>query len=346
MLINTSSLWRRAKVLRQRKPQGLALTLALFSAALAGRFALDGLLSDGFPFLTFFPAILLATLFAGRMSGALCTLLSILAAWYWFIEPRNSFGLTFEGVIALMFFSAIAIVDVLVIDLLAEALDKVEALQLRTDALVVQRTTLFHEQQHRVANNLATVATALILQEQRLKHNSEAVAAFQSVRRRFEALARIHRGLQDPVNGDLPIRAYLQELCNDFLKASGESIRCEVECADVAFDADRTVTLSLIVLEAVTNAAKHAFTPGQLGVISVRLEKANASASEYVLTIEDNGCGISPDFDAGQSTRLGAGILGGFARSLMGQLSILPASQTGGTVVKVLFPHANVSATV
>ena len=346
MLVNTFSLWRRAKVLRQRKGQGLILTLTLFAAALAGRFALDSLLSDGFPFLTFFPAILLATLFAGRMLGGLCTLLSILAAWYWFIEPRSSFELTFEGAIALMFFFAIAVVDVLVIDLLAEALDKVEALQLRTDALVVQRTTLFHELQHRVANNLTTVATALIVQEQRLKHNSEAVEAFQSVRRRFEALARIHRGLQDPVNGDLPIKAYLQELCNDFLKASSESIRCEVECENVVFDVDRTVTLSLIVLEAVTNAAKHAFAPGQPGVILVRLEKANPSASEYVLTIEDNGRGISPNFDAGQSTRLGAGILRGFARSLMGQLSILPASQSGGTIVKVLFPHASVAATV
>lgn len=344
MSIFTAPVWQCAKVLRRRKRNGLALTLAFFSAALAGRFAMDGVLPNGFPFLTFFPAILLTTLFAGRLWAALCTLLSIVAAWYWFIEPRFSFDLTFEGVIALMFFAVIAVVDVLVIDMLAKALAKVESLQIDTAALVLQRTTLFHELRHRVANNLTTVGTALMVHEHRLKHNSEAVEAFQSVRRRFEALARIYREMQDPVKGNLPIRAYLQELCNDFLKASGEPIRCEVECADVAFDADRTVTLSLIVLEALTNAVKHAFTPGQLGVILVRLEKANSSASEYVLTIEDNGRGISPDFDAGQSRRLGAAILSDFARSLLGQLSILPASGTGGTIVKVLFPYANVPA--
>ena len=343
MQTNGALIWQYVKGFRQRKLFGFVITLALFSAALLGRFALDGMLSGGFPFLTFFPAIIMATLLAGRTAGALCSVLSVLAAWYWFVEPRNSFYLTPEAAIAVAFFLVIAAVDVLVIDLMARALERLESLQRRTDALVLQRTTLFHELQHRVANNLSTVASALSVQELRLKHNAEAVEAFQSVRRRFELLAHIHRRLHDPSNSDLPLGAYLRELCSDFLNATGQAISCEVKCADVVFDADRTVTLSLIVLEAVTNAAKHAFAPGQVGVIWVRLEKANTSASEYVLAIEDNGRGLRPDFDAGQSQRLGAGILRGFARSLMGQLSMLPAP-AGGTIVMVRFPYVTVPA--
>lgn len=339
MLFTTSAILHFAKRCRQQKWVGHALSLSIFLLALAARFAVNDYLSPGFPFLTFFPAIVLTTLLAGRGPGAVCALLSLLSAWYWFIAPRNSFHLDFEGVVAVVFFAMIAIVDVLVIDLMTRAVHSLEELQKQTDALVVQRTTLFNELQHRVANNLMTVATSLALQERRLKHNSEAVAAFETVRHKFEIMSKIHRRLHDPANANLPFGPYLQELCDDFLEASElKTVRCQVESPDIAFDADRTVTLSLIVLETLSNAVKHAFAPEQSGSVLVRLTSPTSGSSYHVLTIEDNGRGIRPHYDPSQSDRLGMSILKSFARSLGGEFTVAPAGEVGGTIVRVTFP--------
>jgi two-component sensor histidine kinase len=341
MLVSKSSVLRLTQQFRQQKWRGYAFGVLVFLLALGARFALDQLLPNGFPFLTFFPAIVLSTLIAGRGPGAICASFSLLAAWYWFIEPRQSFYMNFEVAVAVLFFAVVATVDVLVIDLMTRALDSLESLQKQTDALVLQRTTLFQELQHRTANNLMIVATSLALQEKRLKHNPEAVEALETARYRFEVLSRIQRRLQDPSNGNVPFGPYLQGLCDDFLNgADGEKVCCEVESPDVAFDQDRTTALSLIVLETVSNALKHAFKPGQSGGIQVRLASPEPGQSDYVMTIEDNGCGLPSDFDANGGIRLGMGILKGLARSLGGQVVVSAAGKTGGTIVRVNFPNA------
>ena len=339
MLFTTAAFLQFAKRYRQDKWRGYVLSLLMFAVALAVRFALNGYLTSGFPFLTFFPAIVLTTLFAGRGPGLVSSALSLMSAWYWFINPRNSFDLDLEGAIAVCFFATIAIVDVLIIDLMTRAVYSLESLQQQTDALVVQRTTLFNELQHRVANNLMTVATSLAVQERRLKHIPEAASAFETVRHRFEIMSKIHRRLHDPANGSLPFGPYLQELCDDFLEAAErKSVRCQVESPDIAFDADRTVTLSLIVLETVSNAVKHAFAPEQSGSVVVQLTSPSSGLAHYVLTIEDNGRGIRPDHQASQGDRLGMSILKSFARSLGGEVTVAPVGEAGGTIVRVIFP--------
>ena len=348
MPLTPSALLRFAKRYRQDRWCGYALSLLIFAVALSVRFALNGYLTSGFPFLTFFPAIVLTTLFAGRGPGLVSSALCLVSAWYWFINPRNSFDLDLEGTIAVLFFAAIAIVDVLVIDLMTRAVDSLEALQKQTDALVIQRTTLFNELQHRVANNLMTVATSLAVQERRLKHIPEAASAFELVRYRFEVMSKIHRRLNDPANGRLPFGPYVQELCDDFLEASErKEVQCCVEAPDISFDADRTATLSLIVLEAVSNAVKHAFAPEEVGSVVVRLTSPSSGLSHYVLTIEDNGHGIRPDHKSSQGDRLGMSILKNFARSLGGEVTIAPVSRAGGTIVQVTFPaSANPATTI
>lgn len=103
MLVSKSLVLRLAQRFRQEKWRGYALGLAVFVLALAVRFAMDGILPNGFPFLTFFPAIVLTTLLAGRGPGSACALVSLLSAWYWFITPRNSFYLDFEVAVAVIF---------------------------------------------------------------------------------------------------------------------------------------------------------------------------------------------------------------------------------------------------
>jgi K+-sensing histidine kinase KdpD len=75
------------------RPVGLAATLAIFAAAWAARAALDDALPPGFPYVTFFPAVVLTAFFFGVRFGALSALLCGVVAWYQFIPPEGTFKL-------------------------------------------------------------------------------------------------------------------------------------------------------------------------------------------------------------------------------------------------------------
>ncbi len=64
--------------------------LIAFLLALVLRWMADHALPPGFPFLTFFPAVILTTFFAGLWPGILVAVLSTLAAWYFFVPPEGS----------------------------------------------------------------------------------------------------------------------------------------------------------------------------------------------------------------------------------------------------------------
>lgn len=105
---------------------GYMTGLILFATALAVRFAMAGFLPpSGFPFLTFFPAVMLTALFAGLQVSILVSVLSILAAWYYFIEPIGKFnGLSQADLIALIFFAAVLLVDCVIIHVMTTALKR------------------------------------------------------------------------------------------------------------------------------------------------------------------------------------------------------------------------------
>ena len=133
------------------KATGYAVGIALAGLATLVRFASDHLLPPGFPFLTFFPAVILSTFLAGRGPGWLCALLSLLASWYFFIPPINSFALDAQVFTALVFFSFVVIVDVLLIDGLLQRQRQLVENQQQLAAMADQQTLLFKELQHRVA---------------------------------------------------------------------------------------------------------------------------------------------------------------------------------------------------
>ncbi len=70
---------------------GLAGTLVIVGIAWLSRAALDSALPTGFPFLTFFPAVVLTAFVFGVRLGGLSALLCGLLAWYYFIPPARTF---------------------------------------------------------------------------------------------------------------------------------------------------------------------------------------------------------------------------------------------------------------
>ncbi|KQP42421.1 ATPase [Methylobacterium sp. Leaf104] len=320
--------------LRARPWLGEGAAVAASSLALGLRFALDDVLPPGFPYLTFFPAVILTTFFFGLRPGITCAALSGLAAWYFFIPPASTFIIDGPTALALCFYVFIVAVDIALIHVMHRAGERLRAERQISAGLYEQQRTMFQELQHRVANNMQFVAALLTLQKRKVGNDPKAaLTALDEARVRLETISRIHRRLYDPSSIERPVGQYLKELCTDLLDATGaQNIVCLVDTPPLRFDLTQLTTLSLLVVEVVTNALKHAFPDGRRGTITIQLERLDAERLQ--LTIADDGRGMPADFDPDTTRSLGFRIAQGLAGQLGGQLAY---SNAGGTVVRLVF---------
>jgi two-component sensor histidine kinase len=93
------------------------------------------------------------------------------------------------------------------------------------------------------------------------------------------------------------------------------------------------VPLALYIVEATTNALKHAFPTGVEGVIDIVVSEDPAARTMSV-KIRDNGVGLPPTLPTG---RTGSSLMAAFARQLGGVSSIGPATG-GGAQVELVIP--------
>src|SRR3954471_13131656 len=94
-----------------------------FLLALVIRLALDSYLPPGFPFLTFFPAVILSTLIAGLWPGIVCAAISGLAALYFFIQPYYSCEMDYGAKIAMAFYFFVVGIDIALIHVITKSLE-------------------------------------------------------------------------------------------------------------------------------------------------------------------------------------------------------------------------------
>lgn len=302
-----------------------------FAAALSLRWVLNDRLPPGFPYLTFFPAVILTSFLAGTGAGLLCALLCGLSAWYWFIPPYDSFGLTPTTALALGFYVFIVGVDIAIIHAMRRAGARLAAERELSTALAERQRILFGELQHRAANNLAFIGALLALHKERVTEDpADAAGVFDEAVRRLEVMGRLHRLLHDPAALDRPLDGYLRTLCADLLEAAGAGgVACRVEAADIRFDLSRLTTLSLLLTELMTNSLKHAFRGRPGGIIAVTLVRLPSGRLE--LTVADDGPGMPERGDGGAAGRsLGLGIAVALARQLGGDL-LLPGPGESAT---------------
>ncbi len=319
--ITKFDLWtERVFALRQNAWAGFSIGAGLFVLAVAIRLALAEELAP-FPFLTFFPAIILTAVFGGVRPALIVTLAATLVAWRFFVAP-DGWTLTPSGAVGLAFFISVAIIDVVLIEMLHRIVRRFSTERARTTALLETREAMFKELQHRVANNMQFVSAMLTMQQRQME-GTLAADALEEAAGRFRAMARVHRRLYDPANADRAFGPLVEEVCHELLEATGaKNIVCRVEVADVRMPLDRVLALSMIVTEAMTNAIKHAFPDGRAGTIRITLERL--PDNEMAFVIADDGKGM-PEAVSPTSRSLGMRIVQSFAQQLQGEFSYGPA---------------------
>ncbi|MFN3352159.1 MAG: sensor histidine kinase [Brevundimonas sp.] len=198
---------------------------------------------------------------------------------------------------------------------------------------LAEKDALLREIHHRVKNNLQIISSLLSLQQRALE-DAAAKAALGDTRQRISALSLIYRTLYQ--SADIR-RADLKEFLNDLVgqliaseTGRGPVVTSAVEADSLVADPDKLAPLALWLVEAVTNAQKHAFA-GRGGHLSVRFR---VSGQTSVLEVEDDGPGAEID-------RVGSGVgstlMQAFARQLRGETE-LAAAEPQGLVARLTFP--------
>ena len=230
------------------------------------------------------------------------------------------------------------------IRVLADTLDDLaETITTRDKALLdalTEKDALMREIHHRVKNNLQIISSLLSMQQRALK-DEPAKAAIGDTRQRIAALALIYRTLYQ--SADLryaDARVFLGDLVGQLV--AGEALRgplvtSSVEADSLIIDPDKLAPLALWLVEAVSNAQKHAFA-GRGGRLRVRFRVQGETS---VLEVEDDGPGTSDN----EAQGVGRTLMGAFAKQLRGEVELVPAPG-GGTIARMIFatPEAVVPA--
>ncbi len=322
--------------LRRSLRLGLLFSLGFVLVALVVRIAIDAHLPPGFPFLTFFPAVILTTVLAGLWPGILAALLSGAAAWYFFIGEPYSFAVGPGGVLALGFFTAVVAVDIAVIHIMNVALERLAEERNRSAMLTRQTQVMFSELQHRVSNNLQLVSSLILIQQAQVK-DPAACRALEEASGRLATLGRLHRKLHDPNRREISMTQFLTELCHDVLDSSGaHHILCRVTAVEVDIPQDKLIPLALIVTELVSNALEHGFANGSGGTIQVELRHGNRDGDQdgtMVLAVCDDGAGLPDGFRLDEPASLGLQLVLALTTQLDGDFHMKSGSGTTCTLV-------------
>jgi two-component sensor histidine kinase len=187
-----------------------------------------------------------------------------------------------------------------------------------------EKDALMREIHHRVKNNLQIISSLLSMQ-QRAVTDPAARSALGDTRQRITALALIYRTLyQSEDIREADSRTFLTELVGQLI--AGEAMRgplvtSSVDADAIIIDPDRLAPVALWLVEAVSNAQKHAFA-GRGGDLKVRFRVMGDTS---VLEVQDDGPGVA-DID---TTGVGRTLMTAFAKQLRGKVETIEAPGRG-----------------
>ena len=331
---NRTSWLERLPLATGRPVLAVSAMLLLVAISFVLRVVSDPVLPPGFPYVTFFPAVVLSSFLFGARIGTAAAVLCGVLAWFFFIGERYSFALAPGALIALLFYIFVAGTDIAIIHWMQRANRGLAREREFSRALAETRALLFRELQHRVSNNLQVAAGLISLQKRRVTDEA-ARAALDEASRRLTVIGKISRQLYDTSGAPRAMDEFLEPLCRDIVDASGHAgIRCDVRIeAATKLNPDAAIPVALIVTEALANAIEHGFAGRDQGRVEVELRRL--APDRVCIEIRDDGHGLPDGFDLDDSRSLGLRI----ARMLAGQLSgTFELTGGAGTIARLVIP--------
>ncbi|HYH19971.1 MAG TPA: DUF4118 domain-containing protein [Azospirillum sp.] len=263
-------------LLRYGLVAGIVGSMALLQYAL-------GTTLEGHVFFMFFPAVFFAGLMLDRWCGVFAVGLSALTiAWFW-LEPLGTLWIANAGdALALLLFVIGGLIVATVTEALHESLETLHRVRKESEVLV-------QDIHRRIRRDVQSVSP---LRRQGKGRTSDSDAVDRAVER-IGILCRAYTCLRPDQRGvTIDARSFIVGLVEDLgLAMAGVRpiiVRAAAEDAELGIDCG--VRLGIIINELVAEAFRHAFPSTDLGHIDVTFRRED---DEYVLTVADNGIGVT-----------------------------------------------------
>ncbi len=207
----------------------------------------------------------------------------------------------------------------------------------RRDRELVTKDATIREIHHRVKNNLQTVAALLRLQARRIEEPA-ARSALEEAVRRVGSIAIVHETLSQSTEEYVEFDEIADRLGAMVTEVSVVGSRARVHRVGTfgRLASEAANALAMVLTEVLQNAVEHGYPDGRDAEIAL---SARRSVGRLHVTVDDDGAGLPPDFDADLSTTLGLSIVRTLVESeLGGQFDIGPGPAGRGTRAAVDIP--------
>lgn len=197
-----------------------------------------------------------------------------------------------------------------------------------------QYRLLAMEADHRLLNNLQTIASYLSLQRRHCS-SPELASHLVSAAQRVVALQKVHRALRSaPHHTQVELKKFLSELGADYVEAFGQEKGADFQVSvtgdEEVMTASQATALATVANELLLNAIKHG-----TGAVAITLSPRPGA---LCLSVTNDGPPLRADFDAARSRGLGMGIVTGLIKNMGGTLEIGFGDQSHGPTFAAIIP--------
>lgn len=184
-------------------------------------------------------------------------------------------------------------------------------------------------------NNLQTVAALLRLQARRMDSERAREALDEAVRR-VGSIAIVHETLSQNLDEKVEFDEIADRVLAMVAEISPGRVTTRRGGKFGILTAETATPLSMVLTELVQNALEHGFGPGESGTVEVT---ATRGRDRITVTVQDDGRGLPPEFDAQRAGNLGLQIVRTLVvGELGGTFDMLPAPAGSGTRVTLELP--------
>jgi two-component sensor histidine kinase len=302
------------------------LAPAIWLVAVAARWLLDGGAILG-PFLTFLPAVALATLYCGRWQAGLVIVLGGAAsAWLW-LPSLDFSAASSTTALSLALFLLVALFELVLIDALYLASRNNVVQQERMKGLLRLREIMAREMRHRVANQLHLATAMLEGSQGRIDGSGKIGDVIGQVTGRLSAITRLQRIVDEGVSRQRGLAPLLREILEHIFH--DVDVAVQVRAAPVELADHHATIICLIVIEAAMNSLKYTFQLRRGCMFAVELR--SVGESRLMLKIWDDGPGVAAN--GAQAGREGLGLA--IMRDLAAELGGMASGGDAGTLPTV-----------
>lgn len=189
-----------------------------------------------------------------------------------------------------------------------------------------EKEILLKEIHHRVKNNLQIISSLLNLQALTFEDKNSREKFKESINR-IKSMAIIHEMLYRSGNlSVVKIKDYFESLISfitgTYTVSTKITTEIMVNSESEVLDIDKAIPCGLILNEMISNSIKYAFKDRNSGKISIRFNEFPKKEKKFKLIVEDDGVGISKNFDFLNVESFGMQIIHSLVSQLDGSIAL------------------------